>query len=147
MHVVGPKYVDYFTDGTTIFSFPGDPLIDANLNKPDAPIPTHAGLTWVSSKAMEAYDTPSGDLEPGTYAQEANGSFIANTSGFSAERTSASSRCVLATRSDARRQCAAPCSQDYGRIRLSLPRSCGSRRHRLNHLFPPGYFSNRLKHA
>ena len=86
MHVVGSKYVDFFTDGTTIFSFPGDPSIDANLNKPNAPIPTHAGLTWVSTKAMEAYDTPSGDLESGTYAQEANGSFIPNTSGSSAAR-------------------------------------------------------------
>ena len=27
---------------------------------------------------MEAYDTRSGDLDPGTYAQEADGSFIAN---------------------------------------------------------------------
>ena len=88
VHVVGSKYVDFFTDGTTIFSFPGDPLIDANLNQPNAPIPTHAGLTWVSSKAMEAYDTPSGDLEAGTYAQEANGSFIANDSGFAASATS-----------------------------------------------------------
>ena len=25
VHVVGSKYIDYFTDGTTIFSFPGDP--------------------------------------------------------------------------------------------------------------------------
>ena len=88
VHVVGSKYVDFFTDGTTIFSFPGDPSIDANLNKPDAPIPTHAGLTWVSSKAMEAYDTTSGDLEAGTYAQEVNGSFIANVSGSSASATS-----------------------------------------------------------
>ena len=43
------------------------------------PTPTHAGLTWVSSKAMEAYDTASGDLEAGTYAQESDGSFISNT--------------------------------------------------------------------
>jgi hypothetical protein len=81
VHAVGSKYIDFFTDGTTLFSFPGDPLIDANLNKPNAPTPTHAGLAWVSSKAMEAYDTFSGDLEPGTYAQEANGSFISNTAG------------------------------------------------------------------
>ena len=78
VHVVGSKYVDFFTDGTTIFSFPGDPSIDANLNKPNASIPTHAGLTWVSSKGMEAYDTASGDLEPGAYAQESDGSFISN---------------------------------------------------------------------
>ena len=37
---------------------------------------------------MEAYDTASGDLEPGTYAQEVNGSFIANASGSSASATS-----------------------------------------------------------
>ena len=66
VHVVGSKYIDFFTDGTTTYSFPGDPLLDGNLNKPDASIPTHAGLTWVSSKAMEAYDTATGDLEPGT---------------------------------------------------------------------------------
>src|SRR6516164_5971217 len=33
VHVVGSKYVDFFTDGTTTYSFPGDPLLDANLNK------------------------------------------------------------------------------------------------------------------
>ena len=27
---------------------------------------------------MEAYDTPSGDLEPGDYAQESDGSYISN---------------------------------------------------------------------
>ena len=70
VRVVGSKYVDFFTDGTTLFSFPGDPLIDTNLNKSDAPNPTHGNLTWVSSKAVEAYDTASGDLEVGTYAQE-----------------------------------------------------------------------------
>jgi hypothetical protein len=26
VHVVGSKYVDFFTDGTTTYSFPGDPL-------------------------------------------------------------------------------------------------------------------------
>ena len=50
------------------------------MNKPNAAIPFHAGLTWVSTKGMEAYDTTSGDLEAGTYAQEADGSFIANAS-------------------------------------------------------------------
>ena len=34
VRVVGSKYVDFFTDGTTILSFAGDPSIDANLNKP-----------------------------------------------------------------------------------------------------------------
>ena len=72
VHVVGTKYVDYFTDGTKTYSFPGDPNIDANLNKPNASIPSHKGLTWVSTSGMEAYDTPSGDLELGDYAQEAD---------------------------------------------------------------------------
>ena len=63
VHVVGSKYIDYFTDGTKTFSFPGNPDVDSNLNKPNAPIPSHAGLTWVSTSGMEAYDTPSGDLE------------------------------------------------------------------------------------
>ena len=47
VHIVGTKYVDYFTDGTKIYSFPGDPAIDGRLNQPNAPIPTHTGLTWV----------------------------------------------------------------------------------------------------
>ena len=63
VHVVGTKYVDYFTDGTKTYSFPGNPDIDSNLNKPNAPIPSHGNLTWVSTSGMEAYDTPSGDLE------------------------------------------------------------------------------------
>ena len=73
VHVAGSKYIDYFTDGTTTYSFPGDSTIDANLSKSNAAIPFHNGLTWVSTKGMEAYDTTSGDLEPGTYAQEADG--------------------------------------------------------------------------
>src|SRR5271166_1892547 len=62
VHVVGTKYIDYFTDGTKTYSFPGDPKVDADLNKPDAPIPSHTDLTWVSTSGMEDYDTPSGDL-------------------------------------------------------------------------------------
>jgi hypothetical protein len=31
---------------------------------------------------MEAYDTSSGDLEEGTYAQEADGSYIYNTPAY-----------------------------------------------------------------
>jgi hypothetical protein len=31
---------------------------------------------------MEAYDTPSGDLEEGTYAQEADGSYISNVPAY-----------------------------------------------------------------
>jgi hypothetical protein len=82
VHVVGTKYVDYFTDGTKTYSFPGNPDIDSNLNKPNAPIPSHAGLTWVSTSGMEGYDTPSGDLESGDYAQESDGSFISNVPAY-----------------------------------------------------------------
>jgi hypothetical protein len=44
VHVVGTKYIDYFTDGTKTYSFLGNPDIDSNLNKPNAPIPTHGNL-------------------------------------------------------------------------------------------------------
>jgi hypothetical protein len=82
VHVVGSKYVDYFTDGSKTYSFPGNRDIDSNLNKPNAPIPTHDNLTWVSTSGMEAYDTPSGDLEVGDYAQEADGSYISNVPAY-----------------------------------------------------------------
>jgi hypothetical protein len=78
VHVVGTKYIDYFTDGTKTYSFPGDPKVDGNLNKPNAPIPTHGNLKWVSTSGMEAYDTPGSDLESGDYAQEPDGSYISN---------------------------------------------------------------------
>jgi hypothetical protein len=57
---------------------PANPDIDSNLNKPNAPIPTHGNLTWVSTSGMDAYDTPSGDLETGDYAQESDSSYISN---------------------------------------------------------------------
>jgi hypothetical protein len=82
VHVVGTKYVDYFTGGTKTYSFPGNPDIDSNLNKPNAPIPTHGNLKWVSTSGMEAYDTPSGDLEIGDYAQESDGSYISNVPAY-----------------------------------------------------------------
>jgi hypothetical protein len=82
VHVVGTKYIDYFTDGTKTYSFPGNPDIDSNLNKPNAPIPTHGDLQWVSTSGMEGYDTPSGDLESGDYAQEADGSYITNVPAY-----------------------------------------------------------------
>ena len=82
VHVVGTKYIDYFTDGTKTYSFPGNPDIDSNLNKPNATIPSHGNLTWVSTSGIEAYDTPSGDLEPGDYAQEADGSYISNVPAY-----------------------------------------------------------------
>jgi len=78
VHVVGTKYIDYFTDGTKSYSFPGNPDIDSNLNKPNAPIPSHSNLKWVSTSGMEAYDTSSGDLEVGDYAQESDGSYVSN---------------------------------------------------------------------
>jgi hypothetical protein len=78
VHVAGTKYIDYFTDGTKTYSFPGNLGIDSNLNKPNAPIPSHGNLKWVSTSGMEAYDTPSGDLESGDYAQEADGSYVSN---------------------------------------------------------------------
>ena len=82
VHVVGTKYIDYFTDGTKTYPFPGNPDIDSNLNKPNAPIPSHGNLTWVSTSGMEAYDTPSGDLESGDYAQESDGSYISNVPAY-----------------------------------------------------------------
>ena len=73
VHVVGSKYIDTFTDGTNTFTFPGNPYIDANIGKPGASLPTHGNLTWVSTKTLEAYDTATGNLDPGTYAQESDG--------------------------------------------------------------------------
>ena len=82
VHVVGTKYIDFFTDGIKTYSFPGNPDIDSNLNKPNAPIPSHGNLTWVSTSGMDAYDTPSGDLELGDYAQESDGSYISNVPAY-----------------------------------------------------------------
>ena len=96
VHVVGSKYTDTFTDGTNTFTFPGDPRIDAHLGEPGAPLPTHGDLTWVSTKTMEKYDTPSGDLESGTYAQESDGSFISNTTDSTAATSSSLSQAVVA---------------------------------------------------
>jgi hypothetical protein len=77
-----PSAVNQFAAKTATFlevsTFPGNPDIDSNLNKPNAPIPTHGNLTWVSTSGMDAYDTSSGDLEIGDYAQEADGSYISN---------------------------------------------------------------------
>jgi hypothetical protein len=82
VHIIGTKYIDYFTDGTTITSYPGDPKIDSNFDKPNAPIPTHDGLTWDHTAGQNLYDTPSGDLEVGDYAVQANGSYITNAPPF-----------------------------------------------------------------
>jgi hypothetical protein len=78
VHIIGTKYTDYFTDGTTITSYPGDPAIDSHFSEPNAPIPTHEGLTWLHTAGEYLYDTPSGDLEVGDYAVQANGKYISN---------------------------------------------------------------------
>ena len=78
VHIIGTKYVDSFTDGTTVTSYPGDADIDANLSKPNASIPTHDGLTWVQTTTQYLYDTPSGDLDMGDYAVQPTGTYVAN---------------------------------------------------------------------
>lgn len=82
VHVVGTKYVDYFTDGKKTYALAGDPSVDGKLNLPNAPTPFHSGLKWVSTSGMEAYDTTSGDLEVDDYAQEADGSYIYKTPAY-----------------------------------------------------------------
>jgi hypothetical protein len=82
VHIIGTKCTDYFTDGTTEYSFPGDPEIHAHIAEKDAPIPTHEGLTWVHSTGQPLYDTPSGDLEEGQYAVQSDGSIIAKPPPF-----------------------------------------------------------------
>jgi hypothetical protein len=82
VHIIGTKYVDYFADGSTTIAVPGDPKISANLDKPNTPIPTHAGMTWVHTIGQNLYDTPSGDLEVGDYAVQADGSYIQHAPPF-----------------------------------------------------------------
>ena len=81
-HIIGMKYIDYFTDGTTITTYPGDPAIDSNFDKPNALIPTHEDLAWDHTTGQNLYDTPSGDLEVGEYAVQPNGSYITNAPPF-----------------------------------------------------------------
>jgi hypothetical protein len=68
VHIIGTKYIDYFTDGTTVTEYPGDPNVDSHLSEKDAPIPVHDGLKWDHTIGRFLYDTPSGDLEVGDYA-------------------------------------------------------------------------------
>ena len=82
VHIIGTKYIDYFTDGTTVTAYPGDPAIDSHFSEPNAPIPTHEGLTWVHTTGGYLYDTPSGDLDVGDYAVQSNGSYIQNAHPF-----------------------------------------------------------------
>jgi len=56
VHIIGTKYVDYFTDGKTVTAFPGDPSIDSHFDVPNAPIPTHAGRTWDHTTGQHLYD-------------------------------------------------------------------------------------------
>jgi len=82
VHIIGTKYVDYFTDGSTTIEVPGDPNVDRNLDKPNALIPTHAGMTWVHTTGDNLYDTPSGDLDVGDYAVQADGSYVQHAPPF-----------------------------------------------------------------
>jgi len=82
VHIIGTKYIDYFTDGSTTITVPGDPNIGGNLDKPNAPVPTHAGMTWVHTTGENLYDTPSGDLEVGDYAVQPDGSYIRHAPPF-----------------------------------------------------------------
>ena len=76
VRIIGTKYIDYCTDGTKITSYPGDAAIDTNLNKLDASPPKCPnGLKWDHTSGMDAYDTPTGDLEVGQYAELQNGTF------------------------------------------------------------------------
>jgi hypothetical protein len=98
VHIVGTKYTDYFTDGTTTTSYPGDPAIDDNLNKPDAPIPSHGGLTWVHTTGGYLYDTPSGDLDVGDYALQPNGTSIQNAPPFVSSTSTPAAPAVVGPR-------------------------------------------------
>ena len=89
VHIIGTKYIDYFTDGTNTYTFPGDPEIHAHIADKDAPIPTHEGLTWVHSTGQYLYDTASGDLEVGQYALQLNGTFIQKAHPFVSATSSA----------------------------------------------------------
>jgi hypothetical protein len=82
VHIIGTKYIDYFTDGTTTTAYPGDPDIDSHFSEANAPIPTRQGLTWVHTTGGYLYDTPSGDLEVGDYALQPNGSYVVNAAPF-----------------------------------------------------------------
>ena len=77
VHIIGTKYVDYCTDGTKVTAYPGDPAIDAHFNVPDAPTPKcPAGQKWDHTSGMDKYDTASGDLDVGNYAQQNDGTYV-----------------------------------------------------------------------
>ena len=89
VHIIGTKYIDYFTDGTNTYTFPGDPELHAHIADKDAPIPTHEGLRWVHSTGQYLYDTASGDLEVGQYALQLNGTVIQKAHPFVSATSSA----------------------------------------------------------
>ena len=79
VHIIGTKYVDYCTDGTKVTAYPGDPAIDTHFNVPDAPTPKcPAGQKWDHTSGMDKYDTASGDLDVGNYAQQNDGTYVAH---------------------------------------------------------------------
>jgi hypothetical protein len=100
VHIIGTKYTDYFTAGTTTFAFPGDPAFDSHFSEPNAPIPTHEGLTWVHTTGGYLYDTPSGDLEVGDYAVQLDNSYIENAPPF-VSATSTPAQIATSTTSNA----------------------------------------------
>ena len=89
VHIIGTKYIDYFTDGTNTYTYPGDPEIHAHIAEKDAPIPTHDGLRWVHSTGQYLYDTASGDLEVGQYALQPSGTYIQKAHPFVSATSSA----------------------------------------------------------
>ena len=99
VHIIGTKYIDYFTDGSSEYSFPGDPAVDAHFPEKDAPIPAHDGMTWVHTTGQPLYDTPSGDLEVGQYAVQPGGAIIAKyppfVSSTSTSATTGSPECAF----------------------------------------------------
>jgi hypothetical protein len=101
VHIIGTKYIDYFTDGTIVTSSPGDPQIDAHLSEPNAATPTHEGLTWAHTTGQNLYDTPSGDLEVGDYAIEANGERLENDPPFVSSTTTPAQEAQTSTSTDA----------------------------------------------
>jgi len=82
VHIIGTKYIDYFTDGSTTIAVPGDPKVDNNLDKPNAATPVHAGMRWVQTTGQNRYDTPNGDLEEGDYALDRDGSYVQHAPPF-----------------------------------------------------------------
>jgi hypothetical protein len=81
VHIIGMRYTDYFTDGSTTVTYRRDPATDPNFDKPDA-IRTPEGMTWVHTTGGWLYDTPSGDLELGDYAVQLDGTYIENAPPF-----------------------------------------------------------------